>query len=389
MQMGGFILVEGGEPKKVLLPNTMEELLLKGQLDLPEITEEDIYDRSKADGLSKALVIGQTSWFVAQCIARRTQGLILTELELVTGAFAILNGVMYFLWWNKPLDVRCSVPVHLLDEPKSEEERFTFDESTEESCSFSFPSDFVFCSLILAITHWPWDAIFRIMAVIYSKSVEVSTSSVTWFLKAKDINPRTLHQAVLANLKTLRKPIVAIITSPWTAIMTLYLRLHEIIDFQNTAFNQSMLTPNAGPILTVPTFYAYMHYAASTTGFVILPAASTVAAVFGGLHCAAWFFAFPSHAELIIWRVSSTVVSVVPISMLFLFLAFFGEIKTTSKLELFFKALVMVFSVISTTGLPIYAIARLILFGEAFAALRYLPPNALAVVNWLSSLPHI
>jgi len=35
----------------------------------------------------------------------------LTELELVTLAFAALNFVTYGLWWNKPLNVQCPVCV--------------------------------------------------------------------------------------------------------------------------------------------------------------------------------------------------------------------------------------------------------------------------------------
>ena len=40
-----------------------------------------------------------------------------TELELATLAFAALNGFMYFFWWNKPLDVRTTVPVYRLSTP--------------------------------------------------------------------------------------------------------------------------------------------------------------------------------------------------------------------------------------------------------------------------------
>ena len=50
-----------------------------------------------------------------QCIARGAYGLTVTELEVVTVAFASLTGVIYYLWWDKPLDVRCSIPVDLLD----------------------------------------------------------------------------------------------------------------------------------------------------------------------------------------------------------------------------------------------------------------------------------
>ena len=36
---------------------------------------------------------------------------------------------------------------------------------------------------------------------------------------------------------------------------------------------------------------------------------SVVGIVFGGIHCAGWFFNFPSSDEAVLWRVSSTVVT--------------------------------------------------------------------------------
>jgi hypothetical protein len=47
-------------------------------------------------------------------VATLAQHLDLTLVELLTLSLAVLNGVMYFLWWNKPLDVRCPVRVSLI-----------------------------------------------------------------------------------------------------------------------------------------------------------------------------------------------------------------------------------------------------------------------------------
>ncbi|KAF8651845.1 hypothetical protein AX16_004645 [Volvariella volvacea WC 439] len=74
-------------------------------IKIPHIPEKEIRDRGKGDVLAKAIVVVQTTWFVAQCIARHAQGLVLTEIELVTLAFATLNVVTYGLWWDKPLNV--------------------------------------------------------------------------------------------------------------------------------------------------------------------------------------------------------------------------------------------------------------------------------------------
>jgi hypothetical protein len=113
--MGGFMLHEGGKPVWVLEAKDLEELSEAGKIKWPTITKEEIVDRSKGDYLSKAIVLFQATWFVGQCIARGAYRLTVTELEVVTLAFASLTGVTYYLWWDKPLNVRCSVQVHLLD----------------------------------------------------------------------------------------------------------------------------------------------------------------------------------------------------------------------------------------------------------------------------------
>ncbi|KAJ2922657.1 hypothetical protein H1R20_g14445, partial [Candolleomyces eurysporus] len=80
--------------------------------DLP-FTSEEISDRSKADAFAKGAVIIQTSWFIIQFICRAAYGLGITELEVMTLAYAVLNAAMYAFWWNKPLDVQCPMVIPL------------------------------------------------------------------------------------------------------------------------------------------------------------------------------------------------------------------------------------------------------------------------------------
>jgi len=83
-------------------------------MNFPRISKAEIEDKSKGDAISKAAVILQTGWFVTQCIARSVQGLPITELELVTVAFAALNFMIYrgILWWDKPLHVQRGARVY-------------------------------------------------------------------------------------------------------------------------------------------------------------------------------------------------------------------------------------------------------------------------------------
>ena len=86
--MGGFNLFKGNRPQGVLTPGRLGDMLHMRRIVVPILSEEDINDRSKGDGLSKGLVVLQTAWFVIQCIARKAQGLVITQLELSTLAFA-------------------------------------------------------------------------------------------------------------------------------------------------------------------------------------------------------------------------------------------------------------------------------------------------------------
>ena len=111
--MGGFTEYEGNRPIRVLLPDHLESYSLTGNGDFPRISKAEILDKNKGDVISsKGALILQTGWFVTQCIARGVQGLPITELELVTVAFAALNFVIYLLWWDKPLHVQRGVRVY-------------------------------------------------------------------------------------------------------------------------------------------------------------------------------------------------------------------------------------------------------------------------------------
>jgi hypothetical protein len=109
--MGGFMLFEVGKACRIIDPEDLKSLSDSDKIDFSKITETEIQDKSKSDGLAKWLVVIQTGWFTLQCIARGVQHLPITELEIITLAFAMLNFLIYALLWDKPLNVRCPVRV--------------------------------------------------------------------------------------------------------------------------------------------------------------------------------------------------------------------------------------------------------------------------------------
>jgi len=111
--MGGFVLYQGEDRYGALTEARLESLLERGFVDLPEIEEEEILDKSKGDWVAKTIAVIQLLWFAAQLVARYVKGWATTELEILTLSTAIMTVGMHICWWDKPLDIRCQTKVYL------------------------------------------------------------------------------------------------------------------------------------------------------------------------------------------------------------------------------------------------------------------------------------
>ncbi|KAF9008035.1 hypothetical protein BDQ17DRAFT_184742 [Cyathus striatus] len=97
LQMGGFH-IHNGESMVVLYLSQFHKHLENKKILLPSITEVNIQDKSKADALSKIVVVSQTLWFVIQCIGRHAQGLALAQLEVTTLAVISCTFILCIIW---------------------------------------------------------------------------------------------------------------------------------------------------------------------------------------------------------------------------------------------------------------------------------------------------
>jgi len=304
---------------------------------------EEIEDRSKADGFSKTIALGQTLWFVAQCLARIPQHLDLTLVELLTLSLAVLNGVMYFLWWHKSLDVRCPVHVYLLDKP--DEPRGTKLQDLDR----------------------------YVFSRVKSVSSEVS----------RGISERCRQISIIwQSLPILSKVLISTITIP--CLFALTFSFLPILVFVIPALFLiyrwiSILATDYFKVddMEVPTFYSTSK---DGDGLAYIFFMSVVGVVFGGIHCIGWYFNFPSSDEAMLWRVSSAVLTGVAFILPLLFYLIM-EASTDSSRWLFFITAVL--AVIA------YVVARLLLLVEAFISLRHLTHGMLALVKWTSFIPYI
>ncbi|KAJ7105964.1 hypothetical protein C8R44DRAFT_886405 [Mycena epipterygia] len=112
MSMGGFVS-RNGHPIVTIKQLTENAEYMSA---IHDVKDKDIKDKSKGDAFTKGIALLQGLWFTTQCLARMHQHLSITQLEVATLAFAVVNVLIWALWWAKPLDVGEPILVEGLDE---------------------------------------------------------------------------------------------------------------------------------------------------------------------------------------------------------------------------------------------------------------------------------
>ncbi|KDR70368.1 hypothetical protein GALMADRAFT_103163 [Galerina marginata CBS 339.88] len=384
IQMGGFMLYDKDKPDGVLDPAELDKLIKEGKIAMPQITEEEIQDRSKSDGLSKALVVIQTTWFICQCIVRRVQGFDTTELELATLAFAALNGIMYMFWWFKPLDMQTAVRVDLLppspqnipvDPVAIQADDTPTPGSTNESGQITITGGSIgepHRGLGTSCTSQ-----FSFVEVQRENPISSQSSEMRPYQSIKNFGFQAFFQGLCSSVWWFISGIL--FRWPVFVVYTIIIRRLDSIYKSNAVHKGAM---------GVPMFYTS---AQSSNDYPVgdnltaIGSLPFVGILFGAIHCAGWDFSFPSLIEANIWRISSTIITSIPL----IFLVFEISLMNNSPFQKIPDLISSFFVNVIVGAMPLYIMARLALLVVAFTTLRDLPPEALAEVEWTSFLPHI
>ena len=108
--MGGFALYDKKEDiLRPIHPSQFISRLQAGEFLFPKMSEEEIEDKSKGDGIAKSIAVIQIVWFSTKLIARLKLGWEAADVEVITLATCAVMLLVYGFWWYKPLSVRCQV----------------------------------------------------------------------------------------------------------------------------------------------------------------------------------------------------------------------------------------------------------------------------------------
>ncbi|KAK7416431.1 Squalene epoxidase [Neonectria punicea] len=102
---GGFVLATPGFPPFPINATSVYYLVRTNRIAMPDITRNQIWDRSKADRFAKGLAFLQAGWLLLQIVARASQSLSITPLEVFTAAFIVPTLATTYFWSSKPQNV--------------------------------------------------------------------------------------------------------------------------------------------------------------------------------------------------------------------------------------------------------------------------------------------
>ncbi|KIM71355.1 hypothetical protein PILCRDRAFT_82877 [Piloderma croceum F 1598] len=363
--MGGFMLCE----------DETELYTLKRQLDTKDpaksleffmseinITEREIKDKSKGDMLSKVLVLLQTGWFVLQCIGRLVEHLPLTEIELVTIGFAILNLATYIFWWDKPLNVGC--PVRIFVKKQISENGRGGGECDGGGAGATGKGS-------------PGGELEELKdgRILISAQLAEYGSTVR---NAPGVIRGIVSDTIQDTVDSVRDNGVPFVIWNWVWTILKHIFWTPLGVFIDWLFGHDDRPQEETRVCTL--FAGSLNKDSDAIGAGLI--ATLVASIFGAVHCIAWSFQFPSHAEKILWRICSMCITCLP----------WPVFACTAIIAVDWSRPAWLTILVRATGYTLvcfYITARITLLVQALMSLRSLPPGAYETVYWTTYIPHI
>jgi len=382
---------------------------------LPDISRQHIEDKSKSGGLGKILTCWQATYFCIQCIFRLSQQYTISLLELNVFAHAVCALVVFWVWWDKPQDVR--------------EPTLITDKEGLEVCAY-------------------FDV---------SESSPVGYYSSRWVPRQRSTNfydirtPTTsrpvtvaVHRHHCSHLHSIRyrfsfgsqhRPCLRVLDTFWTIEVLTSSWDHELVctlDSRTvrrlakayglvTKYGRAKVSPTlfdrCGEVRwsnhsAIPNLSSIPLGELFTSGFShvfwAIAGVTLAGGCYGGLHLTAWTCQFPSYAATLLWRAASvTILATGPAAIAYILwqctlgtleLALQDELDEALELDTYWAKYVVrpLRDFMNIVRFPLfsswiiwYTLCRAFLVVECFIMLAHLPDSALEIPRWATYIPHI
>ncbi|KAI0865997.1 hypothetical protein F4860DRAFT_500053 [Xylaria cubensis] len=326
-----------------------------------EVPKGTINDKSKADGLAKALVCLQVAWLIIQSIGRAAKGLPIALLEIHVLAHVACALLLFGIWFKKPLDI--------------------YDAITVNSSAFE---DEVALMLMISLArekqraYWRdryYNTLHRITAPDW---IDYLGKDEPYFEKRDERRERATRAAEKV-LKALAENGTGADPRIWDNPDFLVTRAKDVPVFKfarNRSFFLNLIV---------------MFPRSIGEHFLIFGTIVFLTAAYAGIHLAAWRYHFPTEAEMWLWRASSLIIAgALPI--LFLLLAVWvgiwliTDFIDSDTLSDIFPMFILIPAFL--LGLAYFS-ARAFLFIEAFISVRQMPIGVFVTMQWSDYIPHL
>ncbi|GAW17372.1 hypothetical protein ANO14919_068290 [Xylariales sp. No.14919] len=386
--MGGFRVdvssIHDELESMAITPAGLQYLARHGHfIDLPKSA---IQDKSKADNLAKVIVCLQVAWLIVQCIGRKVNDLPIALLELHVLAHVVSALFLYAIWFRKPLNVEEST---MVDSKEFDDIIALFllgttgelgvcvrTASRTDTHTETLDSDSIAmhslgeCNRHSCVTEPASYKLEPGRPLEHGLGLEQTATAIT-------LSAKGLERWRRAD----RAPHGHTINPPFDQYLTKHSKEMGSISFQASLSSGFRLF-----------FRRATPKGANRRELQLYIALSFLAALYAGIHLAAWNYHFATGVEMWLWRVSGLIVAaILPITGIALsFFILLSNIVAVSFGVDIFDPLLKVGRVFVTIIVPvIHLSARLLLAVEAFISVRQMPIGVFVTIPWSNYIPHL
>jgi hypothetical protein len=304
--ISGAIILESDHEKDMTVEvDELEHLAIEKPTDLIPIQRAALQDPGRASGLAKMITCTQAFWFCSQCIARLSQNMAISLIELNTFVHCVSAFFIYGFWWHKPYEVEsylylnsiellqdyllinCLGGTYILDHSLATPNWYP-------ACISARNSDGLLFTIVTAMIH----------------SASTSRMSSYRTIKYGSMIPGTGFSISIRSdegLEDRHDVLISVSVLPyWERLwcMRSNLRFSPQIfkarsRYSYAVFSRSTRTSNFEE--------DFLDITVGEFGKMVPIVLTLTFLVYGGVHLLAWQYNFQTNAEGLMWRVSSTV----------------------------------------------------------------------------------